>query len=182
MAKITLENGMIIEGTIEEFKQMGVKFLVETAEPNRLKVGDYVKVVDTTTSGGKHRSNIEVGEIMRIIEDDGTSAPYSAEKFDGSDYEWFREGTIVKATDEEVAEAKAKLAQKDLEAKWAKIGRNPNEFKEGDFVKYKKCFAEVTRVGSYDMSIEAPNGIIPIAFESASLITPVEARFDRADA
>jgi hypothetical protein len=97
MAKITLADGMVIEGTIEEFKQMGVEFPV--------------------------KENTEA-------------------------------------------------------EKWAEIGRKPNEFKEGDFVKYKKCFAEVTRVGIYDMSIEAPNGIIPVAFESAILITPVEARFD----
>jgi hypothetical protein len=80
---------------------------------------------------------------------------------------------------ERVAVAEAKLLENAEAEKWAKIGRKPNEFKEGDFVKYKKCFAEVTRVGIYDMSIEAPNGIIPIAFESAKLIAPVEARFDR---
>jgi hypothetical protein len=181
MAKITLENGMVIEGTIEEFRQMGVKFPIKTAEPNRLKVGDYVKVVDTTTRGGTHRSNIEVGEIMRITEDDGTSAPYSAEKFDGSDYEWFREGTIVKATDEEVAEAKAKLAQKDLEAKWAKIGRKPNEFKEGDAVRYKKAFTTVVVATPELVRINQSNNVdkhICVSPADLTLVFPAEASFE----
>jgi hypothetical protein len=170
MAKITLADGMVIEGTIEELKQMGVKFPVEEAEP--LKVGDYVKVVAAESSVAKN------GDIFKITHVNGVF-PFEGQRIGDFAEEQFYDREIVRATDEEVAEAKAKLAEEENVAKWAKIGRKPNEFKEGDFVKYKKCFAEVTRVGIYDMSIEAPNGIIPVAFESAILITPGEARFDR---
>jgi hypothetical protein len=167
MAKFTLANGTVIEGTIEEFKQMGIKFPVEEdmqAEP--LKVGDYVKVIAAESSVA---NNGDMFEITRVNYD---IFPFEGRRVTDNAVEQFYDREIIRATNEEVAEAKAK-------AKWAKIGRKPNEFKEGDFVKYKKCFAEVTRVGIYDMSIEAPNGIIPVAFESAILITPVEARFDR---
>jgi hypothetical protein len=172
MAKITLADGMVIEGTIEELRQMGVKFPVED-EPKveSLKVGDYAKVIQTG-----HYQN---GTIVKIVNFGRYDGYFDTENLDGTSGDIHFPEQLIRATDEEVAEAKAKLAQKELEAKWAKIGRKPNKFKEGDFVKYKKCFAEVTRVGIYDMSIEAPNGIIPIAFESAKLVTPVEARFDR---
>ena len=33
MAKITLENGMVIEGTIEEFREMGVQFPIDEGKP-----------------------------------------------------------------------------------------------------------------------------------------------------
>jgi hypothetical protein len=137
-----------------------------------LKVGDYAKVIQT--------GHCNEGKIVEILNVDYSEYyPFDTKLLNGEEGDCHRLEQLVRATDEVVAEAKAKLAQKELAEKWAKIGREPNEFKEGDFVKYKKCFAEVTRVGIYDISIEAPNGIIPIAFESATLVTPVEARFDR---
>jgi hypothetical protein len=172
MAKITLADGMVIEGTIEELRQMGVKFPVED-EPKiePLKVGDYAKVI----SEPGHYQN---GTVVKLVSFGNYSGNFDTENLDGSSGDIHLPEQLVRATGEEVAKAKAKLAEKKLTEKWASIGRKINEFKEGDFVKYKKCFAEVTRVGIYDMSIEAPNGIIQITFESAKLVMPVESRFD----
>jgi hypothetical protein len=55
MAKITLADGTIIEGTVEEFRQIGVKLPVEEnaevekwskigRKPNEFKIGDIVRV------------------------------------------------------------------------------------------------------------------------------------------
>jgi hypothetical protein len=158
---------------------------VEIAEPEPLRVGDYAKVVDTTTINGEYRSNIEVGEIMRITEVDHTSAPYSAEKLDGSDYEWFREGTLVKATDEEVAKAKRKKAENVEAKKWSKIGRKPNEFKEGDIVRVDLPCGSPLKQGDLVEVIHASSNKISVyvtekdwAVSVTGLITPVEARFD----
>ncbi|TCM89644.1 hypothetical protein EV294_112109 [Paenibacillus sp. BK033] len=82
------------------------------AKADRLSVGDYVKVVDNLGSSGIPRGCTYIGEIRKIVEVDGSHVPYRAEKFDGSDYDWFREGKLVRATDEEVAAAKAALAAK----------------------------------------------------------------------
>ncbi|MBR8661163.1 hypothetical protein [Brevibacillus sp. NL20B1] len=79
---------------------------------DRLKVGDYAKVVSTkyfTMDGFK------VGEIVQVIEspygDD--DCDYKIQRIDGrrTGYAHKERGLIVRATDEEVAEAKRKLIQ-----------------------------------------------------------------------
>jgi hypothetical protein len=69
MAKITLENGMVIEGTIEEFKQMGVKFPVEEKigrKPNEFKKGDIVRVKNPCGSPLKEGDLVEVAFESKI--------------------------------------------------------------------------------------------------------------------
>lgn len=83
----------------------------ERTQAERLKVGDYAKVVCDYNISGNKRSEVKIGEIRKIIGDDGSEIPYKAERLDGADYEWFRSEALVRATDEEVAEAKRKLAQ-----------------------------------------------------------------------
>ncbi|EMT54756.1 hypothetical protein I532_04090 [Brevibacillus borstelensis AK1] len=80
------------------------------AEAQRLKVGDYVKVVDDRKRNGSKRTDVVIGEIRKITENDESSVPFRTTTLDGSDSAWFRAEALTRATDEEVAEAKRKLA------------------------------------------------------------------------
>ncbi|KAF6658910.1 hypothetical protein ACT3XG_14900 [Paenibacillus polymyxa] len=74
----------------------------------RLKVGEFAKVV------GKSRmyttEYVSVGDVVKITEDDGRSRPFHTDTIDGKNAGWFTESELVRATDEEVAQAKRKLA------------------------------------------------------------------------
>ncbi|WP_338532618.1 hypothetical protein RBB83_17415 [Paenibacillus peoriae] len=74
----------------------------------RLKVGEFAKVV------AKNRmftdEHVSVGDVVKITEDDDSSRPFKAETIGGMRAGWFTESELVRATDEEVAEAKRKLA------------------------------------------------------------------------
>jgi ribosomal protein L21E len=118
------------------------------AKAERFSVGDYVKVVDNLSSSGIPRGCTYVGEIRKIVEIDGSHVPYRAEKLDGSDYDWFREGKLVRATDEEVAAAKAKLD----------LTKRQGGFKPGDTAKITStdaalcgfCVNDKVTVAEYD--------------------------------
>lgn len=96
------------------------------AEAQRLKVGDYAKVVQS--------GHGNYGKIVEITKDDLRGPYVYATKHlneDGADIH--APGQLVRATDEEVAEAKRKLELHEIESKWHAIGREIGEFKEGDF-------------------------------------------------
>jgi hypothetical protein len=176
MAKITLADGTVIEGTIEELKQMGVKFPVEDepkVEP--LKVGDYAKVIQL--------GHCNEGEIVEILSVDYSEHyPFDTKLITGEEGDCHRQEQLARATDEEVAEAIAKLAQKEIEVKWAEIGRKPNGFKVGDAVRYKKAFTIVTEVNPDGIvAINQSNHIsknIEVSAEDLTLVFPAEARFE----
>ncbi|MED3832975.1 hypothetical protein [Peribacillus frigoritolerans] len=118
MAKITVE-GTVYEGTAEELKEifemMGVEFPAavkadevceevpqEATEEKPLNIGDYVKVVN------ERRSCFEQDDILKITDYDGEH--FSGVRIsDGFDHYVDSEGEVVHATDEEIAEAKAKV-------------------------------------------------------------------------
>ncbi|QDX93601.1 hypothetical protein EEL30_15625 [Brevibacillus laterosporus] len=75
----------------------------ELVEANRLKVGDYAKVV---VPG---EWCVPVGRIVEVIEDDETYMPFRTKKLNGDFTGWFRVHELVRATDEEVAEARCQL-------------------------------------------------------------------------
>jgi hypothetical protein len=105
-------NGMVIEGTVEELREIGVKFPVdeEVAESRRLTVGDYARVVANDTG---HRA--KVGDIVKIVEDEHDHHPYRCEKLNGEDVLWFKEHELAPVTEEEIAQAKAELAESKFE-------------------------------------------------------------------
>jgi hypothetical protein len=176
VAKITLAD-MVIEGTIEELTEMGFKFPVEE-EPigtkyEPLKVGDYAKVV-----GG---FEYHIGKVAKVVDVCETMA--SLREVNDSDFRLYGSPLecLVKATDEEVAEANRKQAEKELEQKWAKIGRKPKEFKKGDIVRYESDgeICDVTALTEGGIEVKtATCGICHEKPEAVVLITPVEARFD----
>lgn len=106
-----------------------------TAQPDRLKVGEYAKVIDANGVDGDRRvPSVVLGEIREIIEDDGSWAPFRAEKIDGSGSDWFREAALVRATTAEVDEAKRKqFAKGDKVRLISGGGEYPlNGFKNGE--------------------------------------------------
>ena len=89
---------------------------------------------------------------------------------------------IALRTLKEVEEAaRRKQAEKELEAKWAKIGRKPNEYKKGDAVQYKKCFTKVLGMKRGKVEIKQGNNVgktMLVDAKDLTLVFPVEARFD----
>jgi hypothetical protein len=178
MAKITLENGMVIEGTIEELKQMGVKFPVEDepkVEP--LNVGDYAKVVAAESSVAE---NGDIFEITHTNYGGGPVFPFNGKRVTDGRIEQFYDREIIRATNEEVSKAKRQGELKTVAEKWAKIGRKTNEFKVGDAVRYKKAFTTVVESVPGLIRIDQPNNNdkhIAVNPSDLTLVFPAEARF-----
>ncbi|WP_149093377.1 hypothetical protein [Paenibacillus terrae] len=96
------------EGTFLAEKDVEPATEAEFLAQKRLKVGEFAKVVAktwTTTSG-----YVSVGDVVKITKDDASSRPFRADTVGGMRAGWFTESELVRATDEEVAEAKRKLA------------------------------------------------------------------------
>ncbi|MCY9760378.1 hypothetical protein M5X06_12695 [Paenibacillus alvei] len=106
----------------------------EIAEMNRLKVGEYAKVEEAINGC------CEVGNIVKITKDDRTGCPFETKHLNGQYAGWHYARSLIRATDEEVAEARSKLEEEkaiaEEVAKWAAIGRKVGEFKVGDVVSY----------------------------------------------
>jgi hypothetical protein len=136
-------------------------------QARRLTVGDYARVV-ANDSG--HDANI--GDIVKIVEDEHDYHPYRCENLAGEDVMWFKEHELEPVTDEEV--------------RWAKIGRKPGEFKKGDIVRLLEdsgaheagTLVEVHDNGNY----KADDSVWVGEFDWYELVVPVEQRFDFADA
>ncbi|CAF1803211.1 hypothetical protein [Bacillus subtilis] len=107
------------EGEIESLKS-DVAALKGDAEPksDRLKVGYYAKVVKRIRD-----HSAEIGEIVLVKIADKSVMPYRCDKLNGERVGWFYADELVRATDEEVAEAKDEAARA--------------KFKEGDKVLLK---------------------------------------------
>lgn len=149
-------------------------------KPERLKVGDYAKVVGTARNGCCDR-----GDIVKITEDDDSAVPFKLAFVNGEYAGWEDEKSLVRATDEEVAEAKRKQAEVKECKRWAAIGREVGEYKAGDMVQYLYDgeICEVVAVGE-DGSVKVAtqnHGNCTENQSSIELIAPVEARFDRKD-
>ena len=153
-------------------------------KPERLKVGDYAKVVRNESG---HYA--EIDEIVLVKRDDKDFAPFHCEKLNGNEAGIFFEDELVRATDEEVAEAKRAAAERK---KWAAIGREVGEYKVGDIVRVinsgfsKLIVGDIGPISEIDENcaqVSARNltGANWVVFKRIELVTPVEARFDRKD-
>jgi len=139
-------------------------------KPERLKVGDYARVVES-------------GDILKIIETDQTSVPYRAEHLNGDYAGWLHSNSVVRATDEEVAEAKRKQAEEEERKRWAAIGRDVGEYKRGDVVQYlydrEICeVVDIAEDGRLEVATQN-HGNCTENQSSIELVAPVESRFDR---
>jgi ribosomal protein L21E len=185
-----------IDEQIAEAERKLAELKAAKAEQERLKVGDYVVIVDTLDRRGEKRHNgIIAGEVRLVMHDDEDSFPYIAEKLDGSDYDYFREGALRRATPEEVAEAKRKLAEEQAkkaeEAKWSAIGRKVGEYRAGDVVQIREYeygnivghIGEIVEVQERSLQVKGEwrNKMCTFSAsdKSVNLIVPVEQRFDK---
>jgi len=138
-------------------------------QARRLTVGDYARVVANDTM---HSANI--GDIVKIVEDDYDDHPYRCEDLNGEDVGWFKEHELELVTDEE--------------SRWAKIGRKPGEFKKGDIVRVTDSCGGRVKTGTItevvyidsdgDFTVRDEDG--DDWYVEAELIVPVEQRFDLA--
>ncbi|MCY8348079.1 hypothetical protein MOC74_21990 [Bacillus haynesii] len=149
-------------------------------KPERLKVGDYAKVV-VKISGHLACE----GDVVVIKEDDKDFQPFLCEDLNGGRLGYFYERELVRATDEEVAEAKRKQAEEGERKRWAAIGRKVGEYKAGDV--FRNPSGDLFEIKQIDESSSFPIVFIrPTGCEDGykydaaiELVTPVEARFDR---
>jgi len=103
------------------------------AEPERLAVGDYARVVD----GEKINSGARVGDIVEILVDDKSTVPYKVRTISGyrvGDENWALPSAFVRATDEEVAAAKDPRSKFEI-GDYVKVAVEYCEHKVGDVLK-----------------------------------------------
>ncbi|EDW22598.1 hypothetical protein FO510_05395 [Bacillus pumilus] len=155
----------------------------------RLKVGDYAKVIDCAKEW-----KVAQGDFVKVLIDDKKYRPFQCKVQNGEfvgETVWMRESELVLATEDEVAAVKEAEAKHSVEAKWAKIGRKVDEYRKDDIVAYddpewfaNKGFGKVgedkgglVRVAAVDKG--GFNNVFYLEKDRITLVTPVEARFDR---
>ncbi|MDQ0270769.1 hypothetical protein [Cytobacillus purgationiresistens] len=157
--------------------QDNVKVYEPVAKSEPLKVGDYAKVAPHVS----HDGYAGAGDIVKLHDNTGGCYDFKCTKpGDESGSTLFNASELVRATDEEVAEAKRQTEQAEIEAKWASIGRKPSEFKKGDIVHSENGAAEFTVLAADEIitgkvSFESRR----VDLDKVVLVTPVESRFDR---
>lgn len=140
----------------------------EAAQPKRLTVGDYARVVGVNRNG----HNYDNGSVIKIVKDDRDRSPYSGEKADGSVGNWLREENVEPATEAEF------LAQKDIVIhdgkQYRKVARKAGV---GDPVVITKSESFGRKVGAV-LKATKMGSWAAIADDGSSLFTP---RYDGYD-
>ncbi|MCC8352539.1 hypothetical protein [Bacillus sp. AF23] len=161
------------------YRKVSAESVEAEPKPERLKVGDYAKVVNATDY---HK--FSDGDIVEILEDSFTHGNNEvARRITDEEIQYVLAKELVCATDEEVAEAKRAAAERK---KWAEIGRKVGEYKVGDIVQISDEYDEygvfgiMDYIGAHFYGVQLPNGTYSRPNkDKVTLITPVEARFDR---
>lgn len=113
---------------------------LESPKAEPLKVGDYAKVI---TEVDEHK----IGDIVKITEINNGYYDFRVDRVGYGDYGFIFAKDIEKISDEE-GEKAFKQAVRD--AIFTKAGRNPNEYRKGDIVRYEhylqRMLTEVTKV------------------------------------
>ncbi|PHD57702.1 hypothetical protein [Bacillus wiedmannii] len=174
-----------------------------------LKEGDFARVigVEYTKRGGFHDEDnedvggghsFENGTIVELkkpyIKQDETEDAFKAYYLDGSDWWWVHRKDLEPLTKEESEhierEADEEKKEKAERAKWAAIGREVGEIKDGDVVKVIDSnngsnlnngdIGEVSEAGGSTFRVITPKHTRSNWFisERVELIVPVEQRFD----
>lgn len=180
------ENYASADDTYAVYRKVSAASAEAEPKPERLKVGDYAKVVRE-----EFGHLFDTDDIIELIEA-GNNPNFKARRLSDGEV-WFVDASeLVRATDEEVAEAKRKQAEEEERKRWAAIGREVGEYKIGDIVAYDdpvwfetSGFGEVVRRRSERaIVIEALDNYgyvkrYTVPIDRLKLITPAEARFDR---
>lgn len=151
-------------------------------------------MVDTKKVSPYVSHSFDIGEIVRVEELGFSEGAIKCRQIDGDDYDFFHPLNIAKATDEEVAEAKALAEQSAKDAVFTQAGRKPNEYRKGDIVRADKSWrSELNGHIGVVEDVDADTGSIGIRFYNggsyagvffedggkATLIATVESRLDR---
>jgi len=116
------------DAEIAEFKR-------KVAERDRLKVGEYAKVVNPLPMFNK------IGDIVKITEDDRSDCPFNTEHVDGRYAGWNGVADLIRATDAEVAEAKAQAHKATFKiGDYARVVNDNYEHRVGHIVKINEFY------------------------------------------
>jgi hypothetical protein len=148
---------------------------IAEAKAALLKVGDYAKVVGETYHG-----DFRKGTVVKIAKDVDEDGDYKIELLDESDYDYAQASSLEKVDADKAA----------ITDKWAKIGREVDEYKEGDVVRVldvKKSFAFDLSRGEINVitkfcdndSFQVGSGSGWVGASQVELVAPVESRVDR---
>ncbi|GIN10167.1 hypothetical protein J26TS2_00340 [Shouchella clausii] len=162
-----VDNNVVVDDLIRATDEEVVE--AKAAMKPKLTVGDYAKVVGETYHGDFCKGTVV--KIAKNVDEDGD---YKIELLDGSDYDYAQVSSL-----EKVDADKAETIDK-----WAKIGREVDEYKEGDIVTlpgpFVLCSAgEVDSVGEVLVVRRFDGGFDTMSASKATLIAPVESRVDR---
>lgn len=151
------------KATVEEIAE------VKAAMKPKLTVGDYAKVVGRTYCG-----DIKTGTVVKITKEADEDGDYKIVLLDESNYDYAQVTSL-----EKVDADKAETINK-----WAKIGREVDEYKEGDIVSGPGLFGnffagEVECVGDVLEVRRFYGHVNTMSASKATLIAPVESRVDR---
>jgi exosome complex RNA-binding protein Csl4 len=160
------------------FEKVSLDKRIKTPEVEPFKVGDYV-VANPEIESPYYVTDrsMKLGKVTDTWENEIQIEIVSHEKLQeiGQDFD-VDPKYFLKATDEEVAKGKR-------DAKFAKIGRNPDEFKKGDIVRlieYTGADKEgtIVELGGEGTYIDAYGRTLGFESEWGELIAPVESRVD----
>lgn len=135
----------------------------------KLNVGDYAKVVGRTYCG-----DIKTGTVVKITKEADEDGDYKIVLLDESNYDYAQVTSLEKVDADKAEEL----------AKWAEIGREVDEYKEGDIVSGPGLFGnffagEVECVGDVLEVRRFYGHVNTMSASKATLIAPVESRVDR---
>lgn len=154
MAKITLADGMVIEGTAEELRELAKAFgeVAEATEKEvpEFKVGDYAKITGAGDKPPYNSHKFPIGSIVKVDEvgDNECGDRFLGKHIDGVGHGWWvLNEYAVKATVEEVADALGEVAEADTEEVQA-AEETPEESLVGKYVVFHQPKGTI-KVGEY---------------------------------
>src|SRR5699024_9453332 len=148
MAKITLRDGTVIEGTSEEIAELAERF-DEEETAKEFNVGDYAKV-----TGETYNDDILAGAIVKIYREKDVDGDYRIDLVDGSDFDYAQ------------AESLEHYEPTEREMSFLRAGRDIDEFKVGDIaeVEHSPC---ASKKGSL-VTVESTNGESSVSAEGVN--------------
>lgn len=137
------------------FRPKDLEKLTE-AEELALKVGDYAVVVEDATV-----TTLAVGDVVKIDER-GIAYDFRTSRVSDGENEPFNREDLIRATEAEVASAKAQAEADEIERKRTEVftsnGRKVNEYREGDIVRIAERSSSCNVIGDIGEVTEIYNG------------------------
>lgn len=159
MAKITLADGMTIEGTAEELRELAKAFgeVAEATEKGvpEFKVGDYAKITGAGDKPPYNSHNFPIGSIVKVDEvgDNEYGDRFLGKHIDGVGHGWWvLNEYAVKATVEEVADALGEDAEETATEPAEEVTETTEAPREGDYVVFDITTLDITEGKPYKIT------------------------------